>query len=79
MTFWPSLIQIIWISAGMRKHDALTNSSGGCVIVNDKQNKSQAGSRVSDTVLSIEGSRGVDFSSCGLAAFVSWSIHIPRL
>lgn len=77
MTFWPSLIQIIWISAGMRKHAALTNGSGGRVIVNDKQNKSQAGSRVSDTALSIEGSRGADSPSWGLAAFVSSFIHIP--
>lgn len=77
MTFWPSLIQIIWISAGMRKHEALTNSSGGRAMVNDKQNKSHAGARVPDTALSLEGSRGVDSSSCGLAGFVSSFIHIP--
>lgn len=75
--FLAESIQIIWISAGMRKHDALTNSSCRCVIVNDKQNKSHQGSRVSDTMLSIERSRGVDFSSCGLAGFVSCFIHIP--
>lgn len=61
----------------MHKQQALTNSSRGCVVVNDKPNKSHRGSRVSDAELSIERSRGVDSSSCGLAGFVSCFIHIP--
>lgn len=47
----------------MHKQQALPNSSCSRVIVNDKQNKSPRGSRVSDAELSIERSRGVDSSS----------------
>lgn len=71
--FLAESAQIICISADY----ILTNRSRICAILNHRQNKSHWGSRVSDTTLSIEWGCGVDFSSCGLAGFVSCFIHIP--
>lgn len=71
--FLAESAQIICISADY----ILTNGSRICAILNHRQNKSHWGSRVSDTTLSIEWGCGVDFSSCGLAGFVSCFIHIP--